>query len=340
MRVLLIAIVLCILTQVNAQMRPLILLEDMDEHSLELKCYCKPGVRNKTRSKGIELSYQLLGSGDIAAPNNEFAQPYPEYSKFRKLRTKVSIPIIRQERLKTVMSFSYDAEQYEIENIVSDYQQLITSTNNINFKSSSIDLSWAYSLNEKNYLGGKFSLSYNGSYDGLVSFSQRYAVYSAGVAYGIKNHEDNEWGVVLDASKNFRNQGLRALPFLFWNKTLNDKWGFQLTLPSAVNLRYNMNSETILIASANFNGDSYSFDQVSINNRPIAFNHSEILTTIKLQRQIIPWLWLDLQAGYHFNFNSSFELQTTQETLLTIDPGNSILMKFGIFVSPPDKFLD
>ncbi len=229
MRLLILSIIYFSISYSFAQQRPAILLEDMDELSLEVKSFCKPGVRNKTRSKGVELSYQLLGRGDITAPNNEFTQPYPEYTKFRKFRTKVSLPLIRKERLKTIMSFSYEAEQYEIDNIASDFQQLISSTDDTNFKSTSVDLSCAYSLNEKHYIGGRFSHSYNGNYDGLISFSQRYAVYGAGLAFGIKKNEDNEWGIGIAASRNFRNQGLRALPFLFWNKTINDNWGFQLS---------------------------------------------------------------------------------------------------------------
>lgn len=343
MRILLfITILLLYQVDVFAQARPAILLEDMDEHSLEIKCFCKPGVRNKSRSKGIELSYQLLGAGEISAPNNEFTQPYPEYSKFRKFRTNISLPIIRHEQFKTIIGYSYAAEQFEIRDIDNDndYQGLIAATDNLNFKKSSFDINVAYSPNATNYIGGKFALSYNGSYDGLVSFAKRYAVLSGGLAFGIKKHEDNEWGFGIAGSNNFRNQGFRVLPFIFWNKTLNDHWGFQISLPSSINLRYNYSPKTILIASANYNGDSYSFDQVQIDDRSIAFNHAEILTVLKLQQEIVPWLWLDVQAGYHFNFNSSFELQTSQEELLDIDPGNSVLFKFGIFISPPDKFLN
>ena len=328
------------LFDLSAQTRPVLLMEDMDEHSLDIKCFCKPGVRNKTRSKGIEISYQYLGSGQISAPNGEFTEPFPEYSKFRKFKTKLSFPLIRRAQFKALVGYTYAAEQYEIRNSINDYQDLIATTNDLNFKKSSFDFSLSFSPNETNYIGGKFTLSYNGSYNGLVSFANRYAVFSGGIAYGIKKHEDNEWGFGLAGSKNFRNQGFRLLPFLFWNKTINDNWGFQITFPSAYNLRYNVNAKTILIASANYNGESYSFDQVIFDDRPIAFNHSEILSVVKLQKQIIPWLWLDLQAGYHFNFNSNFELQSTQESLLDIDPGNSILLKVGIFISPPDKFLD
>lgn len=335
-----ILVFICVVSNLSAQQQPFILLEDMDEHSLDVECYCKPGVRNSIRSKGIEISYQVLNHGNISAPNNELEEPYPEFEKFRKLKFKLSMPLIRGKQLKTIIGFSYEAEQFDFKNINSDYQGLITSLDDISFKSSSVNLNLAYSLNKVTYLGGKLNLAYNGSYDNLVQFSSRYAVYSGGIAYGIKRHEDNEWGFGIAGSKNFRRQGFRVLPFVFWNRTLNDKWGFQLSLPSSINLRYNVNKETILIASTNYNGDSYSFDQVVFDDRAIAFNHSEILTLLKLQRQLVPWLWLDVQAGYHFNFRSNFESQVTQDELFEIDPGNNLLLKVGVFISPPDKFLE
>ena len=322
-----------------SQRSPAVFLEDLDEHSLEIKCYCKPGVRNKTRSKGIELSYQYLGQGEIRASNDEFLPPNPEYSKFRKLRAKISYPLVRGEQFNAVISVAYNAEQFELNEVSNDFERLVSSTDNLSLKSTSASFNFAYATNATNYIGGRFNISYNGGYDGFVDFGSRYAIYNGGIAFGIKKHEDNEWGFGLAGSRNFRDQGFRVLPFLFWNKTINDNWGFQITFPTSYNLRHNIDAKTILVANANYNGESYSYDQTFVNERLIAFNHSEILTVLKLEREIVPWLWLDLQAGYHFNFDSSFELQSSKETILEIDPGNSLLLKVGIFISPPDKFL-
>jgi len=131
-----------------------------------------------------------------------------------------------------------------------------------------------------------------------------------------------------------------VLPFLFWNKTLNDNWGFQLTFPTNYNLRYNLDAKNIFVLSARYNGESYSYDQTFNSVRQIAYNHSEILTLVKVERELIPWLWMDISAGYHFNFNNSFELQISHEDLLEIDPGNSFYFNIGLFISPPDHFLD
>lgn len=140
-------IAFCCVSIAYAQQRPVFLLEDMDEHSLDVKCYCKPGVRNKFRTKGVELSYQFLGNGVISAPNDEFVQPYPEYSKFRKFRAKLSLPLIRRDQFKIIVAYKYDAEQFELKNTNNDYQGLVQATDGVNFKSSTFDLSLAFSPN-------------------------------------------------------------------------------------------------------------------------------------------------------------------------------------------------
>ena len=323
-----------------SQGRPELFPEDLDENSLAIKCYCKPGVRNKSRPKGIEISYQFLGNGEITAPNGEFGAPYPEYSKFRNFKAKLAFPIIRKEQFTTIIGASYSAEQFELSSMANDFQSLIGGTNNVNFKSTAIELGGYYSINEKNYIGGKFISSFNGSYDGIVKFDNRYAVYTGALLYGIKKDDDNEWGFGLAGSKNFRSQGFTILPYLFWNKTFDESWGMQITFPTSYKLRYNLDNKTNIWATANYNGESYSYDQAMGNSRSIAFNHAEILTRLKVEREIVPWLWMEFNIGYHFNFNSNFELQSTNESLLDVDPGNSHFIKIGVFISPPDTFLN
>lgn len=326
-------------SELNGQLRPTVLLEDMDEYSLDLKCYCKPGVRNKTRSKGLAISYQFLTGGNIRSTDGKIGAPYPEYSQFRNFKSKISLPIIRKPQLSTVFSLAYQSEQYDLKDLENDFQGILSSTDNLNFKSSGFDLAFSYSTNETNYIGGKFGLRYNGSYNGLIKFSRRFAVYTGAIAYGIKKDEDNEWGFGVAGTKNFRRQGVRGLPFLFWNKTINDEWGFQISFPASYKLRYNLDAKTIFVLGSNYNGESYSFDEFTNQNEAVAFNHAEIITAFKVERQIVPWIWIDIYAGYHFNFDSDFELQESQTTILGIDPDSSILLRFGLFISPPDSFI-
>ena len=88
----------------------------------------------------------------------------------------------------------------------------------------------------------------------------------------------------------------------------------------------------------NYNGESYSFDQELIN-RQISFNHSEMQYMLKIERQIVPWVWLDLAGGYQMNFDSSFEVQETLRDILTVNIENTWYLRVGVFISPTDKFM-
>ena len=45
-----------------AQRRPEIFPEDIESTTLDVKCLCQPGVDNKSRSRGLDISYQFLGN--------------------------------------------------------------------------------------------------------------------------------------------------------------------------------------------------------------------------------------------------------------------------------------
>ncbi len=322
-----------------AQVRPELLLENLEESTLNIKCYCKPGIKNRSRSKGIELSYNLIGPGELAIPNGEINPPLPRYSKFRKIKAKLSYPIVRSDAFTMIMSYGFHAEQFKFNLIPGDHERLLTNLDNLNLKGSSLSAIMTYALGEKNYLGFRLNADYQGGYKGLINLGSEYAIYSTTLAFGIKKNEDNEWGFGLIGSSSFRQKNFRVLPFLFFNTNLNGSLGIEATLPVKIYLRHNIDPETIVLVGANYNGESYSFNQ-DIPDRQISFSHSEIQYLIKVQRQLVPWLWFNAEAGYQSNFNSNFQLQENGTNLLDIDPNSSYFFRIGVFISPPDKFTE
>ena len=321
----------------EGQTRPIIFLENLDESNLEVKCYCKPGVRNKSRSKGIEFSYNLIGPGELAIPNGEISPPLPRYSKFRKFRVKLGYPLIRGEKFNMLLGFSHHGEKFSFNIIPGDHERLLVGLDNLSLKASSLSTMMLYSWNEKNYLGLRFNADYHGNYSGLINFSDRYSIYNTTLVFGIKKTEDKEWGIGLTGATSFRNRTLRVLPFIFWNATISDRVGIEATLPVKLYFRYNVDAETIFLFGANYNGESYSFEQ-DLSNRNVTFNHSEIQYLAKAQKQVVPWLWVNLEVGYQANFNSNFQEQATRTNLLDIDPRSSYFFRVGLFISPPDSF--
>ena len=311
------------------------LLEDMSESDFQIKCFCKPGVQNKSRPKGLQFYYNIIGPGNL---QSDQISTNPRFTKFRKAVFKLALPLLRSEKHRAFFSYSFHAEQYEFREIENDFDGLFNQLDDRNFKSNTLNVFYTHSLNEKNYLGFSINNSFNGDYSGLFSVDRRYHILTAVGAYGIKKDEDNEWGFGLAYSHSFRNRSFRFLPFLFWYKNFNDKWGIESTIPSKLYFRYNYNASTILLFGYNYNGESYSFDDTNSNNR-LTFNHNELQFLIKLERKIVDWVWFDFAGGYQHNFSTTFENQTEGSDLLSVRPGGSAYIRFGLFVSPPDKFL-
>ena len=332
---LLIIFLLFCCSQLTAQNTRSLLLEDMSESDFQIKCFCKPGVQNKSRPKGLQFYYNLVGPGNLES--DQIIQN-PRFTQFRKAVFKLSLPIIRHQKHRVFMSYSFHAEQYEFKEIANDFDGLFEQLNDRNFKSNTLNLFYTRSLNDKNYLGFSFNNSFNGDYGGLFSLGSRYHIMTAVAAFGIKKDENNEYGFGVAYSNSFRNRSFRFLPFFYWYKNFNEKWGLESTIPSKIYFRYNHNPSTILLFGYNYNGESYSFDDRNQTSR-LTFNHNELQFLVKLERMIVDWIWLDLAGGYQHNFDTTFENQTEQSDLLSVKPGGSAYMRIGLFLSPPDSFL-
>jgi hypothetical protein len=322
--------------QLTAQNTRSLLFEDMSDSDFQIKCFCKPGVQNKSRPKGLQFYYNIIGPGNLES--DQISQN-PRYTKFRKVGLKLALPIFRHEKHRAIISYSFHAEQYEFKEIENDFDGLFAQLNDRNFKSNTLNLFYTRSLNEKNYLGFSLNNSFNGDHNGLLNLGSRYHIMTAVVAYGIKKNDDNEWGIGLAYSNSFRNRSFRFLPFIYWYKNFNSNWGLESTLPSKIYFRYNHDPNTILLFGYNYNGESYSFNDRDQNNM-LTFNHNELQFLVKLERKIVDWIWLDFAGGYQYNFDTTFENQTEHLDLLSVRPGGSAYLRIGFFLSPPDSFLN
>jgi|GEM_PF-1161504 len=324
----------------TAQERPSILIDDIGEEFDRLKCFCQPGVINKSRSQGVAITYNFVGSGQLSSVANGVTQ-LPDYDKFRNLQIKLAYPLIRKESTKVILNAAYQEEQFEFSEIDRDYRGLISTFNQRDLRRTRFGVAWVQSLNESNYIALRFQASFNGAYDGIVNFSKRYAVYSGLGTFAIKKSELEEFGIGLAYSNNFRTRKTQVLPFLFWNKSFTPHWGIETTIPTSVFIRYNLSPTTIILTGVNYNSESYSVDMADGGVAEIlSSNHSEILFTTRVQQQIIPWLWIEGQVGLQKSFRAHIENQVTEQRLLSIDPSNSAYFKIGIFISPPDSITE
>jgi len=299
----------------------------------DLKCYCKPGVANKFRSKGLSLSYGINTGGEYEGSGNSvFLDTPSSLNRLSHVEFKIKIPILIKERTRLLLGYQYYSEFYEFERVGLDYETTFQNLNNENLKKNSYSIIFSHSLDEDNYLGIRYSYSLNGNYDGWMEFGSRYAIHKLIGIYGFKKSDDFEWGVGLIFSESFRRTS--ALPFLLYNRNFSTQWGIESVFPANIFLRYNIDPSSITAIGLEYGSQSFRLSVEDINPQDYAFNHSELSLVWSLERHLTSWIWANIKLGYQQNFSSDFESKITGTNSFFAAPQNAFFFHFGFFLSP------
>ena len=333
MRNIIILLTLVLLSQeVCAQLQVL----DADEG---LKGVCTPGIKNKSRSRGLEISFTSIGGGNIN--NVEGSNYVPDgIESIQQLNFKLKIPLIYKPGFSLLIGLSHRPETYFFEDA-----NLIKASSVFNdvhagrLKSSGIGAYAIKSINSSQYTIFRVKFDYNGDYDQFINFDRRYRAIGATWAYGYKINDDFEWGFGLTFNSNFRRT--LALPYIFYNRNFSEKWGIEAIFPGYADLRYNIDQKTILMGGYKFNSRNYSIDLATASHPDTEgifhLNHSELQFGLSLERNIAPWVWLNVKGGFQRNFNTRLEAQSEEFSSYKIKPPHAPYFSLGLFLSPPNK---
>ncbi|MFT5763713.1 MAG: hypothetical protein ACI8VT_002237 [Saprospiraceae bacterium] len=326
----------------TAQTKPDFFPEDLNLESSEgqIRCYCKPGVRYNSPSRGLELSYGLISAGTYEPENgSDLIRPYSAFDRWQQFEANLKVPLILKEDFKMLLGYKYYSEAFSFSHIGVDFNQVFQNLDNQTLKKNAFSLIINKALNEKNYLLFRARYLSNGNYKGWLKLGGDYAIYNFVGLYAFKPNEDLEWGIGVNVSRSFRRTA--ALPFLVYNKTFNRKWGIESVFPAFVFGRYNFNTNNILLFGFEYNSDSYrmKFEDEFQQSFDYAFNHSELISAVRLEHRFADWVWANLKVGYQTNFSSDFESKSTEPSFF-VEPTDGLYFHFGIFISPPDDHDD
>ena len=336
MKIFLPILLIVLLNETNAQVKPDFFPEEVDPDGIHVRCFCKPGVRNKSKSKGLKISYGWLGDGTFEPEDVTLNQPYSEFEKIQNFEFDMKVPLVIEDDLKILIGYKYFFEKYDFRLIGADYSDTFLELDQRKLKNNSFSFYMSKPLNETRYMGFRFRYSLNGNYKGWANFVNHYAIYKATAVYMIKPNPDLEWGFGLNASRSFRRMNL--LPFFVYNRNFNSRWGVEAALPGFLFSRINVNEKNILLAGIEYDSQSYRVSVEDAANGPLdyALNHSEFLASMELEHQFSSWVWASFKFGYQMNFSSDFESKSLVTPDFKVEPTNAVFFRVTLFVSPPD----
>lgn len=325
----------------SAQTLPDFVPDDINGQTTHTQCFCKPGLNNTSRSRGLTLSYNWNTPSRFTEEKTPLSESLTSIKSLRSLLLDLKIPIINKEGFKVLLVYKYVHDKYNLNTIGADYPSVFSDLGNATLKGNDYGIIISKSIDENKYWAFYGKYGAKGNYDKWTSFDSKYAIYKARFLFGKKPNDDYEWGIGLNFTSSFRNT--TVLPFVILNKNFSDKWGFESVLPAYALMRYNLNKKNILLGGIQLAGQTFraEFPNEGIADTPFDYsiNRSEIRLTTLWEKQIIPWIWTSAQIGYQFHFTTKFEGKNTVSPTFDVDPSNSVFFNLSLFLSPPDSYV-
>lgn len=323
----------------TAQVKPNFFPEDIPAAGVEQMCFCKPGVSNKSKSRGLELSYTWTGGSDFISEEDEVTS-LSNFNHLQNIKFSVRVPVLYKGNFNLLIGYKYLSDFYDFSQIGNEFSSAFEAMDSRALKSNSFDMIMTKSLDETRYVAARFGYSVNGNYDEWARFDRKFSIYKFLALYAIKPNESFEWGFGLTGSTSFRRSSF--VPFLIYNKTYNEKWGIESIFPGYIYGRYNVSPSDIILFGTEYSSRSYrlEIDRPMGGNIDYALNQSGIILSAQLDHQFSSWVWASAKVGYRFNLDSEFLGKNDQTLTFDADVSDAPFIQIGIFITPPDNYKD
>lgn len=310
--------------------------------------FCRPGVRNRSQSRGVVIRYERQGAFNWRMNNPELEGGNTRVAGLEQFTFKFKIPLINQPGTKLLLGYEWDTEKYYFADLppISPGRpptlwQLLDERR---LKAAKLSAYFTKSFDDRYYLSARVRLSLQGDYDGFVDFDPEYRTYSGAVAFGKKVNADTEWGVGLTYSTNAARTVV--LPFLFYNRTWNDRWGLESALPAQVFLRYNVDPARGHAFRTGVQADSKFYVINSLGDRGRFENLNEfylrrlgLKALTQYEHKLGGWFWAFAQGGVYIPINARFnEIDAVDVDLMTSVEARPFF-RVGLFLAPPKELI-
>ena len=320
--------------------------QDLNSDSRSGLNLVKPGVRNDSPSKGLEVIYGVRPGFDLGDAETVGTQPI---SHFDNLTVKLKIPVIfKPEDFKAVLGIAYNYEKYLLDNDAA-VDVFFKELDNDALKSVRATAYLAKLFDSKIYTVLRLEAAYNGNFDKFVNFDEQYRIMRAALIVGYKPSEDVEYGFGGFVNQTFRRT--TVWPIIMFNKTFNDKWGFESVVPVRLLFRYNQSENSLFYFGTEFASREHSLDILNsfglneVRETNIFFRRQSVQLNAEWQKQLVGWIWLKAKIGFNYNldtgiFQADLIGDDPREATARLPAQHGPVGRIGLFLSPPKSMME
>lgn len=287
------------------------------------------------KPKIMELSYRLQPGYDQTTDMSGVNVDPGAQSEVRndyQLRLKLGVPLI----MKDSVLFGLQLKYYSLKGNYQENGELFQSLNRRAFTNLGI----RFLLERKLKKDRRFTITAGAeAQSDQVTFGQdenRYFVISqiqrptgsGSLSYGFAV----EYGLLRWS----------AYPYVGWVKFLGNDWYFDSMLPKNISLRKEY-EKSFLTARFDVQGWRYNMTKpFEGDDQNYTLRRLDFVYSLIYERELSDWMLLGFETGIRDDFRYHFSLPGDggRDALMQLDIQPSVFFKIGLYVVPPDKFLN
>ena len=307
-----------------------------------------PSIIGMPRGKGIELFQERIPSYGMQSlqtlQDSAFSE---EVRRTKRFSFKVRVPVINRDDFQFVVGAQYSQQEFAFENpeLVSD--DFYRTLQDKELKSAGVNLYAIKPFIGNKYLAARLSTRLNGDFNEGNTLSYLKTTFS--VLLGYKRNAQSTWGYGLSYSNTFGNSSV--YPLFFLKTKIKPDLAVQLMLPVSARLIYTPNDKNTVLFTTKFEGDNYNISLPELQENNLYLEKTDLKALLTYEREIHDFLWVSVTTGlrWNINFDVSDEYQYFERAipvgnqdhiLISNELDMAPVLKFGVFIVPPRKWMD
>ena len=289
--------------------------DDYDFADGAAKTFCSNKIVGLSPSQFISLGYDWQGPYDIAfSPVNaaEGYQPGDEINRestrvlsTHGLRFSANVPVYSRNSLVIQLGANFWDLRYQFENPDQLTNPVAQEISEHGLRTAGLNTTIFKPLNDKHFILFQGSADLNGDYALNEFQSLSYLRYSAAALFGWRTSDYKQWG--LGVARTYRVGELNYIPIVLFNWTSkSSNWGTEILFPARGHVRYTFNARNMAFFGYELEGQSYRINDYSedeLNDQSLEIRRGEMRWRFMWQRQLTGFIWLQLQAGWRYNWS-------------------------------------
>lgn len=259
----------------------------------ESKSYCTQKVLNQSPSKQFSIAYEFN-----TGFRNKTIHGTDRINSMGGLRLAMNILAFSTNKMILSLGATYWGTRIHTDALSPEPALNQTYSNRMDIEGLNVLL--FKPLNNRHFIIGQANVdaSYIGqSQDWKLTAPS--VTYYGSLLFGWKKNDYRM--LALGLSRTYRMGRPLIVPVLLYNKTFNDHWGIEALLPARGHLRYNFNTDCLMMAGYELEGQ-----QFDLGGSARFLQRGEIKPRLVYEQKLKGFIWLSAQLGYRINGRFNF----------------------------------